>query len=122
MEECDNIEEICYEIFSNPPKREKTIVLELEDYCRKEETIFDIMLLMSSYGIKFLFNKINPLDLTEDEFKLLNLYFKSFGMKIVFIAESSDDRDFLVERPDQLRCLLEAGYRFLNYKISFQFV
>jgi hypothetical protein len=122
IEDFDNIKDICYQIFNNAPKPKKTIVLELEEYCQKEETIFDIMLLMANYGMKFLFNKVDPLDLTQQEFKLLNRYFESFGMRIIFSSESYDDRDFLVERPDQLVSLLEAGYSFLNYKISFEFV
>ena len=56
------------------------------------------------------------------EFNLLNKYFNSFGMKINFTAECDDERDFLIERPDQLRNLLEAGYSFTNYKIYFDYV
>lgn len=122
QEDYDNIYEISQEIFCNPPKQKKTIVLELEEECRNEESFFDIMLLIARNGIDMLFKKTNPLDLTESEFKLLNRYFNSFGMQIKFTAECDDDRDFLIERPDQLRELLEAGYSFTNYKIYFDYV
>lgn len=122
QEDYDNIYEISQEIFSNPPKPKKTIFLELEETCKNQESIFDIMLLIATNGMKMLFHKINPLELTEQEFKLLNKYFNSFGMEIKFTAECDDDRDFLIQRPDQLRSLLEAGYNFTNYKIYFDYV
>lgn len=118
----DNIYEISQEIFNNPPGGKNTIILELEEECRNNESIFDILLIIARNGMQMLFNKMNPLELTEHEFNLLNKYFNSFGMKINFTAECDDERDFLIERPDQLRNLLEAGYSFTNYKIYFDYV
>lgn len=118
----DNIYEISRELFGSPPQEKRTIVLELEEKYRNEESIFEIMLNIAKNGMEMLFNKTNPLDLTEYEFKLLNRYFYSFGMKINFTVECNEDRDFLITRPDQLRVLLDAGYSFKNYKIYFDYV
>jgi hypothetical protein len=121
-EDYDNLYEISQEIFLSPVKPKKTIVLDLEDSCKNEKSLFDILLLLAKNGIYLLFNKYDPLDLTQSEFNLLNLYFHSFGFKIEFSAESLDDIEFLIERPDQLKSLLDAGYNFCNYKIEFKFL
>lgn len=121
-EDYDNIYEISQEIFCSPLKPKKTIVLDLEDNCTNEKTLFDILLLMARHGMYLLFNKSDPLELTLREFSLLNLYFNSFGFYIKFSAETLDDTEFLIERPDQLKSLLEAGYMFDNYKVEFKFL
>jgi hypothetical protein len=77
---------------------------------------------MARHGMYLLFNKSDPLELTLREFSLLNLYFNSFGFYIKFSAETLDDTEFLIERPDQLKSLLEAGYMFDNYKVEFKFL
>ncbi len=121
-EDYDNIYEISQEIFCSPVKPKKAIVLDLEDNCKNEKTLFDILILLARNGIYMLFNKYDPLDLTAREFNLLNLYFNSFGFEIKFSAESLGETEFLIERPDQLKSLLDAGYSFSNYKIEFKFV
>ena len=121
-EDYDNLYEISQEIFCNPLKPKKSIVLDIEESCRNENSIFEIFLLLARNGMHLLFNKQNPLDLTGTEFKLLNSYFNSFGACIKFSAESDEESEFLVERPDQLKSLMDAGYNFTSYKISFEFV
>lgn len=122
QEDYDNLYEISQEIFCNPLKPKKSIVLDIEESCRNENSIFEIFLLLARNGMHLLFNKQNPLDLTDAEFKMLNSYFNSFGVCIKFSAESGDESEFLVERPDQLKSLIDAGYNFSSYKISFDFV
>ena len=121
-EDYDNLYEISQEIFCNPLKPKKSIVLDIEESCRNENSIFEIFLLLARNGMHLLFNKQNPLDLTDTEFKLLNSYFNSFGACINFSAESDEECDFFIERPDQLKNLMDAGYNFSSYKISFEFV
>ena len=77
-EDYDNLYEISQEIFCNPLKPKKSIVLDIEESCRNENSIFEIFLLLARNGMHLLFNKQNPLDLTGTEFKLLNSYFNSF--------------------------------------------
>jgi hypothetical protein len=121
-EDFDNLYEISQEIFCNNLKSKKSIILDLDDSCKNEKTLFDILLIMAKNGIHLLFRKNDPLDLTSTEFNLLNSYFNSFGFNIKFSAESFDDTEFLIKRPDQLKSLLEAGYNFDNYKIEFEFL
>lgn len=117
-----NIENFCESIFNSSPKEKKSIYLELEESCKNEESIFEIMLIIANYGMRYLFNIENPLYMKKEQFELLNKYFNSFGMKIKFSAESCDDINFLIERPDQLNDLLNEGYRFSSYKIYFEFI
>ena len=117
-----NIENFCESIFNSSPKEKKSIYLELEESCKNEESIFEIMLIIANYGMRYLFNIENPLYMKKEQFELLNKYFNSFGMKIKFSAESCDDINFLIERPDQLNDLLNEGYRFSSHKIYFEFI
>ncbi len=122
QEDYDNLYEIAQEIFCNPLKPKKSVLLEIEEECQNEIKMFDILLILARHGINLLFNKTDPLDLTKNEFDKLNAYFNSFGVIIKFSAESLTDRDFEVNRPDQLKSLIDAGYEFANYKIFFDFV
>lgn len=78
-------------IFSNNPKDENSIKLEL-DSCPKDikigQHIFQELLMIFTGGLKYLFgikeneNKVNILELTPDNIDLMNKYFNSFGFSL----------------------------------------
>tara|TARA_B110000285_G_C15125875_1_gene620219 strand:+ start:2224 stop:2679 length:456 start_codon:yes stop_codon:yes gene_type:complete len=78
-------------IFSNKPKDENIIKLEL-DTCSTDIKIglhiFQELLMIFTGGLRYLFgitdngNKVNILELEPDNIELMNKYFKSFGFSL----------------------------------------
>ena len=75
-------------IFSNKPKEESAVKLELGP-CKKDIKIglhiFQELLMIFTEGSKYLFGKDNKVDirsLGNDDIKLLNKYFNSFGFTL----------------------------------------
>jgi len=75
-------------IFSNKPKEENAVKLELGP-CKKDIKIglhiFQELLMVFTEGSKYLFGKDNKMDITSlrnDDIQLLNKYFNSFGFTL----------------------------------------
>jgi hypothetical protein len=113
----DNINEIVEKLFSKHPLDENSIQLELDEessFIALEDFdnyIFELMCLITLGGIEYLFGHRNLLQLTEDQFNLLNLYIKSIGYKI--IIKTND----LPETPWEL---MRLDIPIRSYKLSFE--
>ena len=78
----DNLDDIAWSIYSNPPLEKSCIQLQLEE--ETKEFIFKVLLELTMKGLRVLFgNDKNILDITKSEYNLLQKYSNSYGYKIV---------------------------------------
>lgn len=96
MEE-DNLREIAELIFTQPPRKEKTIQLQLEDGYTTEiaqemgvdRFVLNIVRLISLHGVEILYGHRNPTLLTEENYFVLKAYINSFGFDVEKSFDSS---------------------------------
>lgn len=88
MEE-DNTRYIAEKIFTKPPQSKNSIELGLEEETANialregiDQYIFEILSVILMHGIEILFGHRNILELTENNFFLLQEYANSFGYNI----------------------------------------
>lgn len=110
----DNLDELCEIIFKTPlPK--KSIDLEINP----DSNMFEIFLDLAQRGMFKLFNRTDPLDLTDYEFKYLNLCLGAIGIKVCFIAKNSTME---ANSPEKMKKYIKEGHVFPNYKIFVEFI
>lgn len=113
----DNIHEIVERLFSELPREENSIQLQLEEesyFIAREDYsnyIFELMCLITLGGIEFLYGHRNIMNLTETQFNIINSYIKSIGYSIVL------ETNGLPETPWEL---IRLDIPIENYKISFE--
>jgi hypothetical protein len=94
----DNIEEIAYNIFTNPPKDVCSIELYLEDTKGAQDTegtknidiVFNVLCELTLKGVKILFGEKSIVNLDIDEFMLLQKYVRSYGYEMIVTANDTD--------------------------------
>lgn len=129
-------------LFSEKPKEQNTIKLELSDNVENLQIglhIFQELLMIFTSGIKYLFGNgdetVNITILTEEDINLMNQYFKSMGFKITIeiftIGEYLNNMKLpnyfinkeLIEKETILRDFYyETSLSGKIYRISFDFI
>jgi hypothetical protein len=115
----DNISEIVEGIFSQPPKEENSIQLQLEDEETSriaeesgvDEFVFNILCLITLGGIEYLFGHKNILELTESQFNYIQEYVRSYGYHIVLQTNGFNCTPWELKR---------QSIPLINYRISFE--
>lgn len=90
--ESDNTREVAKQIFSLPPGDINTVSLGIENDLTAPDTnlIRDVVSLITLHGIEHLYNHRNIMTLTEEQFKLVQKYTRSYGFNVsVEIDEES---------------------------------
>lgn len=89
MEE-DNTREIALQIFSKLPGRKNSIQLQLESTTMQLGTqeqvdtfILNVLSLITLHGIDILFGHTNIMELTNNDYDLIQEYVNSYGYKVV---------------------------------------
>lgn len=89
MEE-DNTREIALQIFSKSPGRKNSIQLQLESTTMQLNTqeqvdtfILNVLSLITLHGIDILFGHTNIMELTNNDYDLIQEYVNSYGYKVV---------------------------------------
>lgn len=119
VEEEDNLDEIAQSIFDRPvPLPEGSVQLQLEEmtsYIAEEEGvekfIFNILCILTMKGIDILYGEKNFLDLTKEQFEILCNYVRSFGYKLVVLANETDMTPWEIG---------EAGGHVFRYNVWFE--
>lgn len=80
----DNTRDVAHQIFSLPPSEPNTINLGIENNLTSVDTnlIRDVVSLITLHGIEYLFNHRNIMELSEDQFKLVKRYTRSYGFDL----------------------------------------
>jgi hypothetical protein len=107
------IEDLANKIYLSPPKEPHSIQLIVE---KNMETIFFILLELLKKGIQILFQNKNIFEISEEEFKKLRQYFKSFGFDI-----NLDIKQYGETHKIRTDCnkLSEMNLTFNNNKLSY---
>jgi hypothetical protein len=108
-------------MFENGPKLKNSINLEFDTdtaigqgyTARVEEELFEILLIVSFYGIKRLFNKDDILTITEHEYMTLNEYLASIGYKCLCLVNDTNLDPWTFFKYD-------SDKPILNYNITFE--
>lgn len=102
----DNINKIVEKLFSELPKEENSIILQLEEetyFKIKDEYdnyMFDILCLITLGGIEYLYGHRNILELTESQFDNISRYIKSINYKIKIETNGLDETPWELNRLD----------------------
>ena len=123
----ENLEHIAQSIFLNNPLEPNSIKLELElEKDNPEDTlmyengidqsIFNILFLITYKGIKILYNHNNLLDLTEEQYILLQKYVNSFGYILEVFGNNTEN----TSNPKTPWEILKSGNKLTNCTVSFK--
>lgn len=122
----ESLEQIANGIFLSVPKEPNSIRLELEVESDEldnnlyengiNRSIFNILFLITYKGIKILFNHDNLLNLTKNEYNLLQRYINSFG----YILEVYGNNTESTGNPETPWSILEKGNKLTNCTVSFK--
>lgn len=92
----ENLDYIAEQIYKNPPGEVNSIQLELEEQSAMiaedvgvANYIFNILYLITIKGIKILYGHTNIMDLSEDQYKIIEKYVNSYGYKINVYANDT---------------------------------
>lgn len=113
MDDFDNLREIAENIYSKEPLESNGIQLQLEENAENvdEMYIFNIIYLITFYGIKYLYGEdIEILALSKEQFDVIKKYVRSYGYELVILANDTN-RD-----PWEIKGL---GYSINKYNIYF---
>jgi len=91
----DNTKEIAHEIFSKPPQPPNFIQLQLEEQtaqiaCKADahnfinEILNEILFVITSHGIKYLYGHKNLLALSDKQIEKIKEYVRSYGYNVEF--------------------------------------
>lgn len=90
MDEEDNTKEIAQNIFSRPPGKKNSIQLQLEDKTADianqrgvDMFITKILTIITLHGVEILFGHRQLLQLTEENYNLLQRYVNSYGYYMI---------------------------------------
>lgn len=84
-QEFTSIQNIALQIFSKNAQKENSIQLQLDG--ENNEIIFEQLILLFTEGMKILFGNngnVNIATLSDNDFQLVNYYFKSFGFTVKY--------------------------------------
>lgn len=122
----ENLEQIARTIFTGSPQEPNSIKLELEletdDTNNKiykdgiDESVFNILFLITYKGINILFNYDNLLNLTKDQYNLLQQYVHSFGYILEVYGNNTEE----TENPISPWEIIEKGNILTNCTIAFK--
>lgn len=123
----ESLDQIANSIFTRIPQEPKSIKLELELESDENNTnilykdgidqsVFNILFLVTYKGIKILFNHDNLLSLTKDQYNLLQKYVNSFG----YILEVYGNNTEKTNEPKTPWELLENNINLTNCTIAFK--
>ena len=85
----NNLDYIAENIFRFPVSSPKSILLEFDN--NDEQELREILTSLAFKGTKILWNKNTFLELTQSEFQTLQLYFNSFGFKIIVTCNNNEN-------------------------------
>jgi hypothetical protein len=84
--EDDNLNELAEYIFSRPPQMPNAIQLQMDDSTYDlanvngiDNTIFEILCVLTMKGIRKLYGDIKIIDLSREQFEVISEYVKSYG-------------------------------------------
>lgn len=90
----DNLREIAEAIYSKPPGEKNTVQLQLEEQTYNESgkyIVFEILYLITYYGIRILYGDIKITDLSRDQMELVKRYVRSYGYDLIVLNENNED-------------------------------
>lgn len=90
----DNLKEIAEAIYKNPPKDPKTIQLQLDEETYNENgknVVFEILYLITYYGIQILYGNVKITELSKDQFENVKQYVRSYGYNLIVLTEDNKD-------------------------------
>jgi hypothetical protein len=97
----DNLKEIAQAIFSKPVGEPNSIQLQLDEETYQENNktvIYEILYLITYYGIKILYGDINIIDLTEDQFDNIKKYVRSYGYNLIIFDNDNKGKGYTVNK------------------------
>lgn len=116
------------QLFNNPPKGPNQIQLEMFDESMTSEEIFQELLMIFTEGMKIKFGENDRVDLskiTENDFNLINEYFKSFGFNIFYDIKPLNQDNRRQETDNLKENVNDYYFRLVSnnlvYYISFDF-
>jgi hypothetical protein len=101
----NNLDYISNNIFSFPVLPPKSILLEFDN---TPSELSEILTSLAFKGTKILWNKNSFLELTQEEFQILQMYFNSFGFKIIVTCNNNQN---IWETTDEIKNI------FIKFKL-----
>lgn len=90
----DNLKEIAQAIYGKPPGEQNTVQLQLDEQTYNENgrsVVFEILYLITYYGIQILYGNVKITELTKDQFENVKQYVRSYGYNLTVLTENNDD-------------------------------
>lgn len=90
----DNLREIAQAIYGKPPSEPNTVMLQLDEQTYNENggsVVFEILYLITFYGIQILYGNVKITELTKDQFENVKRYVRSYGYKLIVLTEDNKD-------------------------------
>lgn len=90
----DNLKEIAQAIYGRPSGDPNTVQLQLDEETYNENggsVIFEILYLITYYGIQILYGNVKITELTRDQFENVKRYVRSYGYNLIVLTEDNKD-------------------------------
>lgn len=90
----DNLKEIAQAIYGKAPNEPNTIQLQLDEQTYNENgksVVFEILYLITYYGIQILYGNVKITELSKDQFENVKRYVRSYGYNLIVLTENNED-------------------------------
>ena len=110
----DNLKEIADAIYRKPPCEPNTIQLQLDEETYNENdgrVVFEILYLITFYGIQILYGNVKITELTKDQFINVKRYVRSYGYDLVVLNENNEDPWESTSNKNKIRVFFNKFYK-----------